>query len=106
MPMDPASSAGQLMQAGQGADDLLRTLFEVVQLSITVPVDQVIQVAGAAERIGDQVNPQGTPEGRAREAAVCAPGAVRSATSRAQSGRELQVCGSVVIERHRRGGAS
>jgi site-specific DNA recombinase len=60
-------------------EDLLRTLFEAVQLSIqvhdegehatmtiTLPADQVSKVAGAAERIGDQMNPQGTPEGRAR----------------------------------------
>jgi hypothetical protein len=78
-------------------EDLLRTLFEVVQLSIqvhdegehatmtiTLPADQVRKAAGAAGRIGDQMNPQGTPEGRARGVLDRAPGAVHAATSRGQ----------------------
>jgi hypothetical protein len=100
-------------------EDLLRTFFEVVQLSvqvhdegehatmtITLPADQVTKVAGAAERIGDQMNPQGTPEGRAGGVLECAPGAIHAATSPGQKCRELQICGSVEVERRRRGATS
>jgi len=57
-------------------EELLRTLFEVAQLSvqvhdegehttmtITLPADQVSEVAGTAERIGDQMNRKGRPRG-------------------------------------------
>jgi len=35
---------------------------EHATMTITLPADQVNEVAGTAERIGDQMNPQGTPE--------------------------------------------
>lgn len=76
-------------------EDLLRTLFEVVQLSvqvhdegehatmtITLPADHVSEVAGTAERIGDQMNPQGTLEGRAGGVLDRAPGEIRTHTGR------------------------
>lgn len=100
-------------------EDLLRTLFEVVQLSIqvhdegeratmtiTLPADHVSEVAGTAERIGDQMNPARTPEGRAVGVLDRAPGAIHAATSRGQRCRELQICGSVKVERRRRSAAS
>jgi site-specific DNA recombinase len=64
----------------QAPADLLRALFEVVQLhiqvheegnratlTITLPADQIRQVTGAAERIGNQMDPQETPGADARE---------------------------------------
>jgi site-specific DNA recombinase len=81
---------------------LLRTLFEVVQLhvqihdggehatlTITLPADQVSEVAGTAERISDHMNPQATPGQSA--AAACgvlerAPGEIRTHTGRVLNG--------------------
>ena len=77
---------------------LLRTLFEVVQLgvqvhgggehatlTITLPADQVSEVAGAAERISDQMNPQAMPGQSAKAACGVverAPGEIRTHTGR------------------------
>jgi site-specific DNA recombinase len=62
--------------------NLLRTLFEVIQLriqihdqgehgtlTITLPADQVPEIANTAERINDQMNPQEKPGARAGELA-------------------------------------
>ncbi|GLY38815.1 putative recombinase [Amycolatopsis sp. NBRC 101858] len=86
------------LNLAQAPEALLRTLFEVVQLhvqihdggehatlTITLPADQVSEVAGTAERISDQMNPQATPGQSA--GAACgvlerAPGEIRTHTGR------------------------
>ncbi|WP_329045066.1 hypothetical protein OG738_27190 [Amycolatopsis sp. NBC_01488] len=95
-PDKPSAEALSILDAlpylAKAPEDLLRTLFEVVQLgvqvhdqgehatmTITLPADQVSEVADTAERIGDQMNPQGTPEGRAGGVLDRAPGEIPAA---------------------------
>ncbi len=102
-PNKPSAEALSILDAlpylavnlAKAPEDLLRTLFEVVQLivqvhdegehatmTITLPADQVNEVASTAERIGDQMNPQGTPQGRAGGVLDRAPGEIRTHTGR------------------------
>jgi site-specific DNA recombinase len=103
VPGKPSDKALSLLDAlpylavnlAKAPEELLRTLFDVVQLSvqvhdegehatmtITLPADQVSEVAGTAERIGDQMNPQGTPKGHACGVLDRAPGEIRTHTGR------------------------
>ncbi|WP_309235712.1 recombinase family protein [Amycolatopsis sp. SID8362] len=98
-------------------EDLLRTLFEVTQLTIridahgdratleiTLPEDQLPEVSGAAERITEEMLSQGTPSGRPCEVAVRAPGEIPAAITpiALSDGLLIQVDVRLVMERRPR----
>ncbi len=83
------------LNLAKAPERLLRTLFEVTQLTIridaggdratleiTLPEDQLPDITGAAERITEEMLSQGTPSGRPCEVAVRAPGEIRTHTGR------------------------
>ncbi|WP_206790258.1 hypothetical protein [Amycolatopsis sp. MtRt-6] len=73
-------------------------------IDITLPGDRIEEVATAAADA--EVVRMAKPQVDAGVIAAGAPGAIHAATSRGQRCRELQICGSVEVERRRRGGSS
>ncbi len=87
------------LNLAKAPEQLLRTLFEVTQLTIridaeadratleiTLPEDQLPVITGAAERITEEMSSQDAPAGRACEVAVRAPGEIRTHTGRVLNG--------------------
>jgi len=108
------------LNLAEAPESLLRTLFEVTQLTIridadgdratleiTLPEDQLPDITGAAERITEEMLSQGTPSGRPCEVAVRAPGEIPAAITPivVPDGLLIRVDVRLVMERRPRGSA-